>query len=241
MELESSRILVVGATGVLGRLLTAALVERGARVAVTGRDAGRLAEVADEGVAVAYELDLLDVEACRAVVDRAADDLGGLDALVVASGVAAFGEAREASDAVAEELFAVNTLAPIALCGAAAALIGRDGRDEQDQRGGGIVVLSAILADAPMAGMAAYSASKAAVSAYLAALRREVRRQGIAVLDVRPPHMDTGLVDRALAGAPPKLPPGQDPAELVAAVVRGLEQGARELVWDPTAKALALH
>jgi NAD(P)-dependent dehydrogenase (short-subunit alcohol dehydrogenase family) len=239
MDLASSRILVVGATGVLGRQLTTALVDAGARVAVTGRDAGRLAEVA-EGAEAGYELDLLDLDACRAVVDRAAADLGGLDALVVASGVAAFGEARATSDAVTEELFAVNALAPIALCGAAVAAIGRDGRDEA-QRGGAVVVLSAILADAPMAGMAAYSASKAAVSGYLAALRREVRRQRIAVLDVRPPHMDTGLVDRALAGTPPKLPPGQDQAELVATVVRGMEQGARELVWDPSAKALALR
>jgi short-subunit dehydrogenase len=103
-----------------------------------------------------------------------------------------------------------------------------------------VVALSAVLADAPMAGMAAYSASKSAVSGYLSALRREVRRQGVGVLDVRPPHLATGLADRALCGTPPKLPAGHDVDDLVDHVLRGLREGASELVWDPATKALAL-
>ena len=102
------------------------------------------------------------------------------------------------------------------------------------------MVLSAILADAPMAGMAAYSASKAALSGYLAALRREVRRQGVSVLDVRPPHMETGLADRALVGDAPRLPAGFDPAVLVETMLEGIRQESKELVYDGAAKQLAL-
>jgi short-subunit dehydrogenase len=92
-----------------------------------------------------------------------------------------------------------------------------------------------------MAGMAAYSASKAAVSAYLSALRREVRRQRVNVLDVRPPHMETGLAERALSGTPPRLPAGHDVDEFVALLTEGIRSDARELVWDPAAKGLALR
>ncbi|MGY1711103.1 hypothetical protein ACI8AC_16510 [Geodermatophilus sp. SYSU D00758] len=53
------------------------------------------------------------------------------------------------------------------------------------------------------------------------------------VLDVRPPHVDTGLVGRALAGQPPRLPPGHDPDELAGAVLEALRQGSREVVLDP--------
>jgi len=231
MELNEARTLVVGATGVLGGALTRVLHDAGARVVVTGRDPerlARLAEVSEE----AYELDLLDVDACRAVVGQAAERLEGLDLVVVASGVAGFGAAQDTPDAVTEELFAVNTLGPIAVLAAAVPRV---------ERGGTLVVLSAILADAPMAGMAAYSASKAGLSAYLSALRREVRRQGLAVLDVRPPHMETGLAERAVAGDPPRLPAGHEVEDFVGLVVEGIRTGARELVWDPSSKALALR
>lgn len=231
MELTGARSLVVGATGVLGGSLARALNDAGARLVVTGRDAGRLAALAEMSEAT-IELDLLDTAAARAAVAEAAERLGGLDLVVVATGVAGFGSAAETSDAVVEELFAVNTLGPVAVLSSAV---------PQMERGGALVALSAVLADAPMAGMAAYSASKAGLSGYLGALRREVRRQGLGVFDVRPPHLDTGLADRALSGTPPRLPEGYDVDDLVAHVLRGLHEGARELVWDPTAKALALH
>lgn len=231
MDLTGARTLVVGGTGVLGGKLVRALHEAGARSVVTGRSTDRLAALA--GVAEGtVELDLLDVAACREGVARAADTLGGLDLVVVASGVAGFGSAAETPDAVTEELFAVNALGPIAVLSAAVPVM---------SGGGTLVALSAILADAPMAQMAAYSASKAALSAYLTALRREVRRAGIGVLDVRPPHLETGLAGRALSGTPPTLPAGYDVDAFIALLVEGIRSGARELVWDAGFKDLALR
>jgi short-subunit dehydrogenase len=87
--------------------------------------------------------------------------------------------------------------------------------------------------------MAAYSASKAALSAYLTALRREVRRRRITVLDVRPPHIDTGLAGRALAGEPPPLGAGLDPEVLTAAVLAGMRDDAKVVAWDARARSLA--
>lgn len=168
--------------------------------------------------------------ACGEVVRLAAADLGGLDCVVVAQGIAVFGAADQTDDAVAEDLLAVKTLEVMALTCAA---LGRLGE------GGVLCVVTAVLADMPMAGMAAYSVSKAATSAYLTAVRREVRRTGVHVLDVRPPHMDTGLVDRAIAGEPPQLPAGHDLDDVVEHVLRGIELGKRELVVDPRGGTLA--
>ena len=230
MELAGARVLVAGATGVLGGELARALDGAGARVALTGRDSGALRALAGElGGVPAAVVDAVDVEAVRAAVDAAVAGLGGLDAVVVAWGVVAFGPAAEADDAVTEELFAVNTLAPMSLVRAALPHL-------PDR--GAVVLLSAIVADAPTLQMAEYSASKAALSAWAGVLRRELRTRSITVLDVRPPHIDTGLVDRALAGDPPRLPPGHDRAELVAAVLDGLRLGGREIVLDPGEKRL---
>ena len=82
------------------------------------------------------------------------------------------------------------------------------------------------------------SASKAALSAWASVLRRELRGRSISVLDVRPPHLDTGLVDRAPAGESPRLPAGHDRAELVSAVLDGLRDGSREIGLDPEERRL---
>ena len=62
---------------------------------------------------------MLDLDRCAAVVGEAVDALGGLDVLVVAIGVAAFGPGDGEDDAVTEHLLTVNTMAPIALVRAA--------------------------------------------------------------------------------------------------------------------------
>ena len=155
--------------------------------------------------------------------------LGGLDGLVIATGTVAFGPSDELPDPVARELFAVNALGPIALIRAALGELGSPAA---------IVALSAVVAEFPTAGMAAYSASKSALSAYLTALRRERRRHGLSVLDVRPPHLDTGFSTRALHGEPPALPEPADPDGLVSEIVDGLRDGRRELRYDPLRREL---
>lgn len=221
MELSGARVLVCGAGGALGGALARSLADEGARVVAAGRRPADLAELAERLGTAALGFDVVDVESCGQVVAGAVDQLGGLDALVVTVGVAGFGRAVDLDDAVAEELFAVNALGPMALVRAAAPHL----------EGGVAVVVSAVLADLPTAQMADYSAAKGALSTWLGVVRREERRR-MRVLDVRPPHLDTGLETRALAGEPPRLPAPASSAEVVAAVVAAVREEAREIVVD---------
>jgi NAD(P)-dependent dehydrogenase (short-subunit alcohol dehydrogenase family) len=226
MDLRDARFMVAGATGALGSRLALALQADGARVFLAGRDIDRLGELADQLGAPAGALDLsLPMDA----VNNAVDVLGGLDGLVIATGAVAFAAADELPDGVARELFEVNALGPVALIRAALGEL---------RSPAAIVALSAVVAEFPTAGMAAYSASKAALSAYLGALRRERRRHGLTVLDVRPPHLDTDFSAHALHGDPPKLPEPADPDALVTAILDAVRDDRRELRYDPTTREL---
>lgn len=154
----------------------------------------------------------------------AAATLGGLDAVVTAFGSVAFGRASEVGDEVAEYLMAVNVLAPAAFFRAALGIL---------PPGSVIVAFTGVVAERPQPGMADYSASKAALRAWLGAARLEVRTAGIRVLEVRPGHLDTGFADRAVAGTAPVMPTGGDPHQAVGAVADAMEADAELLRTTP--------
>jgi short-subunit dehydrogenase len=223
VEIAGARILIVGATGGFGSALARAFSAAGADLVVASRNATSLAAIAAEVGAIAVPTDLTEDGAPEALVMAASTVLGGLEAVVCAIGVVAFGPAVDVDDDTIERLFRVNTLAPMRLSRAALGAL---------SRGGLIVNVSAIVATMPTAGMAAYSASKAALSAFDAAIAREGRRVGIRVLDLRPPHMETGLSQRPIAGEAPTLGPGKDPDAMARRVVEAIAQERDEVGWD---------
>jgi short-subunit dehydrogenase len=97
------------------------------------------------------------------------------------------------------------------------------------QSGGFHLTISAVLAEQPLPGMAAYDASKAALSRAGRSLARELRRQGTTVIDARPPHTETGLASRTIFGSPRRLPVGLDPQMVAERLVRAIEVGESEV------------
>jgi cyclic-di-GMP-binding biofilm dispersal mediator protein len=220
MEMRNAAVVIAGASGGFGSALAGAFADEGARLVVSGRDDDRLAAVAEASGAHAHAADLREPQAPEKLIAAAAAHLGALDVVVCSVGVVAFGPTVDLDDAVLLDLFAINALVPMRLTRAALGAL---------QKGGTIINISGIVAEQPTAGMAAYSASKAALSAFDVAARREARRMGIRILDVRPPHMETGLSDRPLAGQPPKLPTGRDPNEVARLIVAAVACDANEV------------
>ncbi|WP_406729338.1 SDR family oxidoreductase [Streptomyces sp. GD-15H] len=221
VDVNGARVLVAGATGVLGGAITAELAGRGARPALAGRDPARLARAAQAySSAPTIPFDAYDADSCARAVLDASTALGGLDAVVTAFGSVAFGRAYEVGDEVAEYLMAVNFLAPVAFCRAALGVM---------RPGSVLAAVTGAVVERPQAGMADYSASKAALSAWLDAVRREARGAGIRVLDIRPGHLDTGFADRPVAGEAPPMPAGGDPRQVAVAVAEALATEAELL------------
>lgn len=170
--------------------------------------------------------DLTDEAAAAAIVTAAFGVHGRLDGVVIAAGVVAFGPATEVRDDTLHQLFEVNALAPMRLIREAAPHLAASAA------AGGkpfIVTLSGVVAESPTAGLAAYSASKAALAAFVQASSRELRRSGIRMLDCRQGHTETGLATRAIAGTAPAFPAGLEPAAVAERIVRGILDDEKDL------------
>jgi NAD(P)-dependent dehydrogenase (short-subunit alcohol dehydrogenase family) len=119
---EGKSVLVTGATAGIGVLAAQALVRAGARVALHGRDAQKLASsaallAADGVVAGTFVADLASLAEVAELVARVAREVPALDVLVNNAGVG-FGSdrrLRETSRDGYELRFAVNYLAPFLL------------------------------------------------------------------------------------------------------------------------------
>ena len=227
-ELRGKNILVIGATGVLGALLAQRLSEAGANLILAARDSDKLAALGIAGAAVVADLQHNPVTIVSAAIaaSEAAGCGGQLDGVVIAAGVVAFGPAAELTPASLAQLFAVNTLGPIAVITSAIPALTASAAAGNEPF---VLTMSGIVAESPTAGLAAYSASKAALAAFVAATTREVRRPGIRLIDARPGHTETGLVTRAIQGTAPAFPVGFA-AEFVAdRMIAAITAGERDL------------
>ncbi|PXA67567.1 SDR family NAD(P)-dependent oxidoreductase [Cryobacterium arcticum] len=223
-ELNGSTILVVGATGGLGREIALALSAAGATLVLSARDPADLAALGVPGAIV--PADLTDPAGISRLVEEATSVTGGLDGVVVAAGVVAFGPVTALSPATIDRLFAVNSVAPMLLLQAAHPALAASAAAGRSPF---LLTLSGVVSESPTANLAAYSASKAAIAAFGAAAGRELRRAGIRIIDARPGHTETALSTHPIAGETPRLPRGLDPAAVAARIVRAILTDERDL------------
>ncbi|KZF00317.1 SDR family NAD(P)-dependent oxidoreductase [Rhodococcus sp. EPR-147] len=214
-SLDGARILVFGASGGLGGPIVEQLAKAGARLTLSGRSI--------ESDHHTVDADLTLPDSARSGVAEAVERHGGLDGIVIAAGVVAFGPVTEVDDDTVDELLLLNYLAPLRVL--------REALTTLDQ-GGFVLNVSAVVADKPMPNMGAYSASKAAVSALLKSVRTEARKSKIRIVDVRPPHTETGLATRPIAGQAPKLPQGLTPDAVAARIVAAITDDETDVGAD---------
>jgi short-subunit dehydrogenase len=222
-SLAGSVVAVVGASGGLGRPISALLVARGAHVILAGPHQVKLAAVASDlegSHTTIVECDIRDAQSGDRIVE-AARTIGKLDGWINAAGVVGFGTLIETPDELIEELFLTNVLGPLWMMRRVAPVL--------SESKGFIANISAVVAESPLPNMAAYSASKAALTAADSALQREFRRIGVSLIDIRPPHTETGLATRPITGQAPKMPQGLSPEFVAEFIVSAIEAETTDL------------
>jgi NAD(P)-dependent dehydrogenase (short-subunit alcohol dehydrogenase family) len=183
--------LVTGGGRGLGLAISCALAQAGARVAISGRHASYLAAAVDElearGAPEPFfvEGDVAQARVAAETVREAAARLGGLDILVNNAGS---GVRKPPQDLTVEEfdrIFATNVRGPyFASCAAL---------DFVAKRRGAIVNIASLGAYLPVAELAAYCASKAALVQLTRALAAEWGHRGVRVNAVAPGFIDSPL------------------------------------------------
>ncbi len=228
-DLGDRSIIIVGATGGLGAPMTRLLAEQGAHLTLVGRSADRLDELrttAGCGDAECVPADIRKAASAQRVVDAAMSRWGAVDGVIFSAGVVAFGSVAETEDDILIDLFTLNALAPMRLLRAAQPALRGSAAAGRDPF---VLHVSAVVAEQPMAGMAAYSAAKAALAAYDQAAMREMRREGIRLIDARPPHTETGLATRPIAGTAPRMPEGLSPEAVARRMLTAIMDGEKDL------------
>ena len=194
-ELTGRHALVTGAGSGIGLATACVLSRRGARVAAVVQDAGQVQSVrAVLPDAVVLVQDLLDDAACAALPARAAQALGGLDALACCAGIFFKKGSDDTTLDEWRQTLALNLDATFVLTRAAVAQM------RQPRTGdASVVVVSSQIGLVGHARGAAYAASKAGLNGMVKSLALEWAAEGVRLNSVGPGPVATPMLAGVLA------------------------------------------
>lgn len=217
-------VLIVGASRGIGASLAREFAARGATLGLLSRSHDQLQALAAElrqqfGVRVeAATLDVLDGNSIQPIMQGMLQRLGLVDVVIANAGVTGWRRSGDGNVAEDRRIIETNLLGAIAVIDAAVAHF-------KQQKGGQVVGISSISAFRGIPGSGAYSASKAALTNYLEALRVELASKNIAVTVVHP-----GFVKTEIAPGMDKYPFAAEPAKVAQEIVDGIERGKKNLI-----------
>ncbi|HEY6447635.1 MAG TPA: SDR family oxidoreductase [Acidobacteriaceae bacterium] len=202
-EFAGKTALVTGTTGI-GRAIALRLAAGGAQVTALGiDDAGNreLASLAkDQGnVVVAERCDVADAQAVESAVQRAAQQMGGIDILVNAAAIHPFGDVVETDPETWNRCMAINV--------GSVYLMARAVIPVMRKRGGGCILnLASVQGYACQKGVAAYATSKGAIHSLTRALALDHAKDAIRVNSISPGSVRTPMLAASAAHFSPGVP-----------------------------------
>jgi NAD(P)-dependent dehydrogenase (short-subunit alcohol dehydrogenase family) len=180
--------LVTGAGSGIGEAVARRFTARGVKVAITGRRAGPLEQLAAEIGALALPGDVTDAATVELAVARLVKEYGGLDIVVNNAGIAINGNIEQLDDTAWSAVMDTNLNGTRRVVRAALPHLRARG-------GGAIVNISSIGAFFAAKGNAVYSTAKAALVALTMSLARDYGPEGIRVNALCPGWVNTPMLD----------------------------------------------
>jgi NADP-dependent 3-hydroxy acid dehydrogenase YdfG len=191
-DLSGKVVAITGASSGIGEATAIACAQAGAAVALAARRADRIEALAERitgegGRALAITADVGEEDQARAFVERTAEELGRLDALVNNAGVMLLGPIEDAPLDEWRTMIHANVFGVLYCTHAAVPVMKRQGS-------GHIVNVSSVAGRFARAGSGVYNLTKFGVGAFSESLRQEVAPAGLRVTVVEPGAVATELV-----------------------------------------------
>jgi 3-oxoacyl-[acyl-carrier protein] reductase len=222
MRLDDAKVLVTGGSAGIGREVARVLVERGAKVAISGRNEARLRQAADAVGALAIPGDVsVEADAAR-MVREVIDAFGDYNVLVNNAGIGAFAPLLETTAADMRRVWEVNVLG--------ATLVARESaRHFVGRNGGNIVNVGSTSGLRAGPGGSAYASTKFALRALTESWRAELRTHNVRVMLLNPSEVVTEFAGRAGRDRPDN-PSKLHPPEIAHAVAAMLTMDDRGFI-----------
>lgn len=238
MPPSTRTVVIVGASRGIGACLAREYAARGWTLGLLARSADALAmlghELRNGGTRVETAvLDVADTARVAVVLGELMQRLGRVDLVIANAGVLGWRRAGDGNLDEDRRIIQTNLMGAIAVIDAAVAHFKSQGH-------GHIAGISSLSAYRGIPGSGAYSASKAALTNYLEALRMEVAGRGIAVSIVHP-----GFVNTDISPGMEKYPFVAPPEKVAKEIADGLEKKRKNIVvprfpWAALMPALRL-
>jgi NADP-dependent 3-hydroxy acid dehydrogenase YdfG len=190
-KLTNKTVLIVGASGGIGTETAKLLKQSGANLLLTGRNMTKLHTTADAvGIPAhhRYALDVAVPEQVDAVAASIHAEFGHIDILINASGIGIIKPLETLTHEDFTRSLNVNLVGAFNLLKAFLPPM-------KEQKKGLVINLPGVLGKTPMAGAAAYSASKYGLNGMLKSVREELKRTDIRITNIYLGGTDTGFWD----------------------------------------------
>ena len=187
MNLKGKHILLTGGSLGIGKETAKILVEKGARVLITGRSAQRLEEAAKYTGAQILVFDISDQENISDNAQQCIEALDGkVDALINNAGIGSFQKIEEVTSSDFKQIFNTNVFGLALLSKSIISIM-------KKQKSGTIINIGSSASIKGFVGGSVYAASKFAVRALTQCWQAELRPFNIRVCQLNPSEVTTAF------------------------------------------------
>jgi short-subunit dehydrogenase len=214
MNFADQKILVLGASGVLGSNFVEQLSIAGAEVFGTASSTESLSRI-PSAVKTKFELDLMKPNSITKFCEDFISEHNSLNGIIVSSGVVGFGQAELNTFDQLAKLTQINHVGPAQLISSLFPALKESGNSF-------VLGITGVVVEQVFPGMSVYTSSKMAHSGYLQSIQKEWRRYKVHVVGAHLPHTETGLAGRAAFGTAPQMPTGLEPRSVVTTMLQAV-------------------
>ncbi len=206
-------VVIYGATSAIAQAVARKMAERGDTLALFGRKADRLENIANDlrarGAAGVhcFASDLNIMEHHKSELEAAVRHLGGLHVVLLAQGTLGDQQAAEKDFTVAQEIFTTNFLAQASIATHAANIL-------EEQGHGTLALLGSVAGERGRQSNYVYGTAKGAMHIFFSGLRNRLAPRGVRVVTIKLGFVDTpmtahiekkGLLWATPAGVAPRI------------------------------------